>query len=166
KIVYGANKPALTFDIPKTAGRELETEAAAAWHTGNNWWPRMISRVQGADRRWFPKKSDAPTLADASSSDGLVRLHTASAMQRLPLNERFAFATALAAHAEDANDRQQPLMIWYGIEPAVTVRRDKAVALVLSSKIPTVRRLVTRRLTEEIETNAVPLVDLLAAALK
>ncbi|MBK8092935.1 MAG: c-type cytochrome [Verrucomicrobiaceae bacterium] len=82
---------------------------------------------------------------------GLVRLHLASALQRLPLDARFPIATALAKHAEDANDRQQPLMIWYGIEPAVAAEPMKGVELIREAKIPTVRRLVARRIAEMIE---------------
>lgn len=89
-------------------------------------------------------------LATADTS-GLVRLHVASALQRLPFPVRFPIATALAKHAEDANDRQQPLMIWYGIEPAVAAEPMKGVELVREAKIPTVRRLVARRIAEMIE---------------
>ena len=163
KIVYGKDEPARTFDLSKMDDTALAKEAAA--HPGNNWWPRMIARVR-ADRGAQPLEPKLPQLADANSSDSLVRLHTASAMQRLPLDARFPFAIALAAHAEDANDRQQPLMIWYGIEPAITAHPEQAIALAMSSKIPTVRRLVTRRLTEEIERTPDPVDALLAAALK
>ncbi len=163
KIVYGKDQPARTFDLSKMDDTALAKEAAA--HPGNNWWPRMIARVR-ADRGAQPSEPKLPQLADANSSDSLVRLHTASAMQRLPLDARFPFAIALAAHAEDANDRQQPLMIWYGIEPAIAAHPDQAIALAMSSKIPTVRRLVTRRLTEEIERTPDPVDALLAAALK
>ncbi len=163
KVSYGADQPARTFDLSKMDDAALAKEAAA--HPGNNWWPRMIARVR-ADRGAQPALPAEPKLADASSSDGLVRLHTASAMQRLPLEARFPFASALASHSEDANDRQQPLMIWYGIEPAVTAYPDKAIGLVMASKIPTVRRLVTRRLTEEIEKTPGPVDSLLAAALE
>ena len=163
KIVYGKDEPARTFDLSKMDDTALAKEAAA--HPGNNWWPRMIARVR-ADRGAPPLEPKLPQLADANSSDSLVRLHTASAMQRLPLDARFPFAIALAAHAEDANDRQQPLMIWYGIEPAITAHPEQAIALAMSSKIPTVRRLVTRRLTEEIERTPDPVDALLAAALK
>lgn len=90
------------------------------------------------------------SLAKADPS-GLVRLHLASALQRLPLDARWPIATALAKHEEDANDRQQPLMIWYGIEPAVAADPLKGVELIREAKIPTVRRLVARRITEEIE---------------
>ena len=163
KIVYGKDEPARTFDLSKMDDTALAKEAAA--HPGNNWWSRMIARVR-ADRGAQPLDPKLPQLADANSSDSLVRLHTASAMQRLPLDARFPFAIALAAHAEDANDRQQPLMIWYGIEPAITAHPEQAIALAMSSKIPTVRRLVTRRLTEEIERTPDPVDALLAAALK
>ena len=163
KIVYGKDEPARTFDLSKMDDTALAKEAAA--HPGNNWWPRMIARVR-ADRGAQPLEPKLPQLADANSSDSLVRLHTASAMQRLPLDARFPFAIALAAHAEDAKDRQQPLMIWYGIEPAIAAHPEQAIALAMSSKIPTVRRLVTRRLTEEIERTPDPVDALLAAALK
>jgi len=89
-------------------------------------------------------------LAKAPSS-GIVRLHLASALQRLPLDARWPIATALAKHAEDANDRQQPLMIWYGIEPAVAADPMKGIELIRASKIPTVRRLIARRIAEMIE---------------
>jgi putative membrane-bound dehydrogenase-like protein len=83
--------------------------------------------------------------------DGLHRLHLASALQRLPLEARWPIATALAQHEEDANDRQQPLMIWYGIEPAVAADPIKGVEFIAKTKIPTVRRLVARRIAEDIE---------------
>ncbi len=105
-------------------------------------------------------------FATKEDPSGLVRLHLASALQRLPLEARYPIATALASHAEDANDRQQPLMIWYGIEPAVVAYPDKAIALALSSKIPTVRRLIVRRLTEEIEKTPAVMDALIAAAMK
>lgn len=89
-------------------------------------------------------------LAQTAPS-GLVRLHLASALQRLPLEARWPIATALAQHEEDVNDRQQPLMIWYGIEPAVAADPMKGVEFIASAKIPTVRRLVARRIAEDIE---------------
>lgn len=94
-----------------------------------------------------------PELEKMATNDksGLVRLHLASALQRLPLSARFPIATALAKHAEDANDRQQPLMIWYGIEPAVAAEPMKGVELIREAKVPTVRRLVARRIAEMIE---------------
>ncbi|MDP1592366.1 MAG: c-type cytochrome [Prosthecobacter sp.] len=108
---------------------------------------------------WLPKHEEYAeamsklyTSLATSDESGLVRLYVASSMQRLPLKFRWPIATALAKHAEDANDRQQPLMIWYGIEPAVAAEPMKGVELIRESKIPTVRRLVARRIAEMIES--------------
>ncbi len=107
---------------------------------------------------WLPKhKANADAMSKlytslaTSDESGLVRLYVASSMQRLPLDARWPIATALAKHEEDANDRQQPLMIWYGIEPAVAAEPMKGVELIREAKIPTVRRLVARRIAEMIE---------------
>lgn len=101
-----------------------------------------------------------------ASSSGLVRLHLASAMRKLPISSRYVIAKGLTAHAEDANDKQQPLMIWYGIEPGVMSQPNDAIALALSSKIPKVTKLITRRLTEEIEKTPDPVESLLTVATK
>lgn len=117
----------------------------------NNWhsrmaWQREFEKGKG------PKPRAIRPLVDVKSKDGLQRLHAASDMQRLELNARWPIATALAKHEEDANDRQQPLMIWYGIEPAVVAEPMKGVELIKEAKIPTVRRLVARRIAEMIES--------------
>lgn len=116
----------------------------------NNWWARMDLQ-QKFEKGTGPAPRALCGLPDADSKDGLVRLHTASDMQRLPLEARWPIATALAKHAEDADDRQQPLMIWYGIEPAVAADPMKGVELIKEAKLPTVRRLVARRIAEMIE---------------
>jgi putative membrane-bound dehydrogenase-like protein len=159
KISYGAAQKLEPFDVSKMNGAAL-TEAAAR-HRGNNWWARMIANV----RHEIQDERPLPPMADANSADGLGRLRLASSLQRRPLAERFPIATALAAHAEDANDLQQPLMIWYGIEPAVVPHAREAVALAISSKLPTVRRLIMRRLAEEIEQSPGPVNELLSAAM-
>ncbi len=46
-------------------------------------------------------------------------------------------------------------MIWYGIAEAVSKYPDQAVKLALSSKLPTVTRLITRRLAEDLEKTPV-----------
>lgn len=131
KIVYGESKKA---------------ERSAT----NNWWART-DLLQAYEKGTAPAPMPAPTLADVDSKDGLTRLRLASSMQRLPNEARWPIATALASHTEDANDRQQPLMIWYGIEPAVAAEPMKGVELIKQAKLPTVRRLVARRIAEMIE---------------
>jgi putative membrane-bound dehydrogenase-like protein len=85
---------------------------------------------------------------------GLVRLYLASALQRLPASERLPIAARLAGRAEDAQDRCQPLMIWYGIEPVVLAERSAAVQLAVQSKIPKLRQFIARRLLEADDAGA------------
>ena len=131
KIVYGE---------PKKTKKSL----------ANNWWVRMEAQKQFEVSEW-PKPHRLQGMQDVESEDGLDRLRTASDMQSHDIANRWPIATALAKHEKDANDRQQPLMIWYGIEPAVAVEPMKGVELIREAKIPTVRRLVARRIAEMIE---------------
>ena len=77
-----------------------------------------------------------------------VRLSLASALQRLPLEDRWAIARPLASHQADASDRALPLMYWYGIEPLVSIDQKRSLALAGGCRIPTVRRYVARRAVE------------------
>src|SRR6476660_4749105 len=72
-------------------------------------------------------------------------------MQRLDADQRWPIAEALAVQDEFAADRELPLMVWYGIEPAVMQQPNRAVKLALASRIPIVRQNIARRLTVEIE---------------
>ncbi|NBV23542.1 MAG: hypothetical protein EBS05_16685 [Proteobacteria bacterium] len=86
------------------------------------------------------------TMAREDKS-AFVRLGLASALQRLPVNDRWELATALLAHAEDATDKDLPLLTWYGIEPAVAADQTKAALLLAKCQLPQVRQFITRRLT-------------------
>lgn len=156
KISYGEAKKLAPFDLAKMSEAEVAKLAAQK----NSWWRETSAKVRGQ----VLAEPVIPTVADAQSADGLVRLHAASGLQRMGLEERFAVAAALAAHGEDAEDRQQPLMIWYGIEPAVVGFPQKAVELAAGAKIPTVRRLIARRLVEDLEKAPGPVDALLMAA--
>ncbi|MCB1276493.1 PVC-type heme-binding CxxCH protein [Prosthecobacter sp.] len=146
KIVYGEPKKSEPINVAAMKDEEL----AKFYEGKNNWWKRVADQ-QLFERGYQEKGRRTSIVEDAQSKDGLVRLHLASALQRLPLEARWPIATALAKHEEDANDRQQPLMIWYGIEPAVAADPMNGVELIREAKIPTVRRLVARRIAEMIE---------------
>ena len=90
------------------------------------------------------------TLARTEKS-GLVLTYLASILNRLPYDQRWPIAKNLVEHGEFADDRVFPLMVWYGIEPALISNPESAISLVAHSKLPQVRELVSRRLTEEIE---------------
>ncbi|MFP6612898.1 MAG: PVC-type heme-binding CxxCH protein [Pirellulales bacterium] len=102
--------------------------------------------------RWLseqPRMDDAviEALAGMAANDqsSLVRLHLASALQRMTSEHRWLIAERLASHAEDADDQNLPLMIWYGIEPLVPVNKKRAIALAAKCKIPLVRQYIARR---------------------
>jgi putative membrane-bound dehydrogenase-like protein len=76
----------------------------------------------------------------------VVRLYLASALQRMPLDARWPIATELAQHADDNKDHNLPLMLWYGIEPAVAADRKKALTLMKASKIDRLREFIPKRI--------------------
>lgn len=95
-----------------------------------------------------PTASFVRRLAGLAKSDPspLVRLYLAAAMQRLPHPARFDLADGLLSHAEDRDDHNLPLMIWYGLEPAVTSDPERAMQLSRASRIPVISRYIVRRL--------------------
>ncbi len=181
KISYGTPGVLPPFDLSKLSDTALDQAVAA--HADNLWWARTADRVRAqrtllsahgsaratgtlAKPRPLNTAAGAPSIADAQNADGLKRLHLASALQQLPLRERFPIARALASRSEDASDRQQSLMVWYGIEPAVVAFPEESVALAVESCFPKLTRFIARRLTEELEASPEPVDALLSAALK
>jgi putative membrane-bound dehydrogenase-like protein len=90
-----------------------------------------------------------------------VRLALASALQRVPLGQRAAIARPLLTRAEDADDHNLPLMLWYGIEPLAEQTPEALLTLIENAAIPTPRQLIARRLGEDVERRPGPLNDLL-----
>ncbi len=81
----------------------------------------------------------------ASDPSPLVRVYLASALQRLPVDQRWPIAEALAVRAEDQTDANIPLMLWYGIEPLVHDDLARFTALASTAKMSLVRRHIARR---------------------
>jgi putative membrane-bound dehydrogenase-like protein len=84
----------------------------------------------------------------AKGDSALVRMHLASCLQRLPHELRWRQAEALLSRAEDADDDNIPLLVWYGIEPLVDVDREWFVSLAGKSSLPLVARHIGRRVAE------------------
>ena len=59
----------------------------------------------------------------------VVRLYLASALQRIPVDARWEIVKGLASHAEDSQDHNLPLMVWYGAEPLAARDPNRALAL-------------------------------------
>lgn len=77
-------------------------------------------------------------FADLAKTDSsaLVRLYLASAMQRTAPEKRWETLEALIQRAEDKDDRNLPLMLWYAFEPTVPTDVNRAVNLALKAEMP------------------------------
>lgn len=75
-----------------------------------------------------------------------VRLSLASALQRLPVEARWAIGEGLIGRAEDAGDVPLVLMTWYGVEPLVAADPGRAAGLADRAAAPKARRFLARRL--------------------
>ncbi len=131
-------------------------------------WPLdtcMSQRPPGSDKDSFGW-SDAHALTDVAEKDSsvLVRLTLASTLQRMKIGQRRDLAKALVAHAEDANDHNIPLMIWYGLIPLADFDPMMLVEVGAECQLPLTRRFIARRLVEDIEKNPAPVNALLTAA--
>jgi putative membrane-bound dehydrogenase-like protein len=95
---------------------------------------------------------------------GLVHLALSSTLQRLPLESRAAVAGPLLAHADDAQDHNLPLMVWYGL--IALADHDLAALPALADRCawPITRRNIARRIAEDVEKNPAPLDELLKLA--
>lgn len=158
KISHGAQAPLPPFNLTQQDTATLRRSAAD--HSGNVWWTRMARLLLQS-----PEPPRVPRPQDAQSEDGLQRLHLASDLQRLPLEERFSVAQSLASRPGDATDRQLPLLVWYGVEPAVSQYPSKAISLAVQSRFPKLTRFIARRLAEDIEQRPEPVNQLLDAAI-
>src|SRR5690606_40085851 len=97
--------------------------------------------------------SDAALQAfdEAAREDGsaLVRVHLASAMQRIEPERRWSVLEGLHGREEDAGDHNIPLMAWYATEPLVSIDMDRALDLALSSKLPRTLPFTVQRIAAE-----------------
>lgn len=103
-------------------------------------------------------------LAQLATDDPspLVRLYLCSALQRMPLEQRWEIVQGLAAHGEDENDHNLPLMLWYGFEPLVGAEPERALALAERAALPLLLRFAARRIALDPALPLDPLIALLA----
>jgi putative membrane-bound dehydrogenase-like protein len=104
------------------------------------------------------------STAAQTERSGLVRLALASAMQRLPATNRVQLAMGLLERRDDADDHNLPLMIWYGLIPSFDKQPSEVAELLYNAKIPLTRKLIARRLAEDVEKDPAPLNKMLRIA--
>lgn len=76
----------------------------------------------------------------------VVRLYLASALQRLPHEQRWPILAALSQHAEDAEDNNIPRMLWFALEPMVPANPEKSLQLAMNSELSKLQELTARRM--------------------
>lgn len=98
----------------------------------------------------------------AWESSGSVFLSLSSTLQRIPAADRWIISHAIGTSKDFDTDDVLPLMLWYGVEGAVTERPNEAIALATSIKMPIVRQFIARRLTMELESRPAVVARLVA----
>ncbi|MDA7905942.1 c-type cytochrome [Mariniblastus sp.] len=96
---------------------------------------------------------------------GLVRLYLASSIPRFDPDFGHRLTAELAKKSQDASDRVQPKLIWYGYESIANLLPNRAVDLAFDSNIPLLSQNIARRLTFNIQS-APQTVDKLTAKLR
>lgn len=94
----------------------------------------------------------------------VVRLYLASALQRIPTENKWDIASNLVKKKEDVNDHNLPKMIWFGIEPLMAEDPDRFLALARNSRIPLITQYIARRAVDEDELHR--LVEVIGARRK
>jgi putative membrane-bound dehydrogenase-like protein len=84
---------------------------------------------------------------------GLVRLHLAGGMGRLPHAWRWEIATAMASRPDDADWNAIALLLWYGLRDPVAEDPVRAAQLAATTGMPSLRRLIMRRLAFDCDRN-------------
>jgi putative membrane-bound dehydrogenase-like protein len=161
----------LTGDLSRARVRELlrdKDEHVRVWAIRllTDLWPMdsLIGPMPGAvHARDRELAQEFETLARNDES-GLVRLALASTMQRLPVSDRAALASALVARKGDAGDAYLSSMVWYGLIPVGDSNPAALVDVARVCEWPSTLKWITRNLASRMETKAGPLNALLSQA--
>lgn len=79
------------------------------------------------------------TLVRMASEDPspVVRRYLASAVQRVPSETAWSLVEALAAHGEDREDRNIPLLLWHGLAQRMPADGPRALRIARQTALPT-----------------------------
>ena len=109
------------------------------------------SAVSAGEPAWI-----GGVLTDLAAAEpmGLVRLHLAGTLGRLPHEWSFGVAERLSRRAEDADWNGLATLIWHGLRDAVAADPRRGAALAATTTMPRLRRLVARRLAFDADRSA------------
>ena len=83
-----------------------------------------------------------------NDTSALVRLYLTSAMLRLEPEKRWEVMTNLLQRSEDLEDHNMPLMLWYAMEPLVSLNADRALSLAEKASNPLILQYTVQKLGE------------------
>jgi putative membrane-bound dehydrogenase-like protein len=106
-----------------------------------------------------PSKTTLTTIETLAANDPspVVRKFIASALQRLPLEQRWDILEKLLAHPEDAQDHNLPLLYWYAIEPLADRDPGRALRTAQHSRVPLHLGFMVRRIASSGTRDAIEL---------
>ena len=130
------------------------------------WALRLLVDSLKSDQQAANELITAITLAASADDSGLVLLHLASTLQRLPLKHRYNLGRAILAKRkpEFNSDKTLAIMLWLGMEPLVASDSAGALALLRETSFPLVQENIARRLASQIDDARQPVEALLAIA--
>lgn len=118
------------------------------------WAVRFLADAHGVGdaQEWAQLAGKLAPLA-AHEQSGLVLLHLAAALQKMPLELRWPLGRTLAVRSEAAlsQDRTLAIMLWLAIEPYVAQHPQETLELVEETTFPLLREDSARRLAAEID---------------
>jgi putative membrane-bound dehydrogenase-like protein len=112
-----------------------------------------------------PSSSVLDLFASMAQSENswIVRMSLASALQRVAIGKRWDAAMALSIAASDVNSPNLQRMLWYAIEPEITLDPRRALEIV-EAVSPRMGRWIARRITENSTSSVAGLFDRIGRA--
>ncbi len=95
---------------------------------------------------------------------GLVQSVLASTLQRLPVDRRLELASVLVTRAQYADDRDLPLLVWYGLIPVLDTDPQGVAKLASQNRWPRLTRWIARGLARRVDSTPAALDQLLQDA--
>lgn len=109
------------------------------------WTVSLLGEDKGAQSDVILEKLTKMVKAEGGDESLFVRRHLASLLQRLPLEQRWGIAEGLIGHSLSGNDKNIPLLVWYGVEPLVESDADRALSLSTKTSWPMMKEFLARR---------------------
>jgi putative membrane-bound dehydrogenase-like protein len=105
----------------------------------------VIQLVSENTKQASTRLNDFVRIASSDPSP-VTRRFLASALQRMPAEQRRDCLASLIRHSEDAGDHNLPLMYWFAMEPLVADQPKEMLTAALDTKLPKILNFTTRRI--------------------